>query len=187
LSPLTKPPSDLFGFPEFSPLPSPLFRIHQWGRDAWWFTNAGGGRFDINAPKGACYVADDPLGAYVEVFRDVPLIPEAEVLARRLAELEAPTLRIADCCSRKARRFGVTAAIHSTENYALTQEWARAFEGAGFDGIRYRVSHDPAQRLIGFALFSTAGGGTWPAKPPGPIPSDLIARARRIFGIQVVP
>jgi hypothetical protein len=53
--------------------------------------------------------------------------------------------------------------------------------------VRYLLSHDPAQRCIGVALFGSAGPADWSAAETGPIAPDLIRTARRAFGIQVLP
>jgi hypothetical protein len=94
---------------------------------------------------------------------------------------------LADCTESSARSFGVTAAIHSSESYERTQEWAAAFADAGFGGVRYLVSHDPAQRLIGVALFGPSGAADQPVAATASIESELIVAARERFGIIVLP
>jgi hypothetical protein len=93
---------------------------------------------------------------------------------------------LADCMSRLARAFGITAAIHSGEDYDRTQAWAAAFAPAGFDGVRYLVSHDPAQGYVGVALFGPAGAADWPVASTAPIDHELIREARWQFGIRVL-
>lgn len=167
-----------------------LYRIHRTGHGPWWFSHDGSGRFDLSDPEGlgTCYLAERPLGSFVEGFRDTALVDERDVEARVLSSvpLRAQAV-IADCCSQRARAFGVTAAIHSSEDYDRTQLWANAFARAGFDGVRYLVSHDPGQRLVGVALFGPAGAPAWPPGRAKPIPDDVIEQAGRIFGIRVVP
>ena len=107
---------------------------------------------------------------------------------RRLSTLRLrKAVTLADCTSRRARAWGVTGAIHSGQDYTLTQAWARAFSSGGFDGVRYLISHDPAQRLIGVALFGPARSPPWPAGRSARIGNDLIREAERLFGLQVVP
>lgn len=189
MSPLGEPPEDLAGFPGRRLLPTqPLFRIHRHGRDPWWFSHDGSGRFDLAAPRGTCYLAEDALGAFVEVFRTTAAVPDAEIAARRVSVLHVPeTLVVADCTARRARAFGITAAIHASEDYRRTQAWARALAEAGFGGVRYLVSHDPAQRLVGIALFGRAGAAAWPVASMEPIGRQMLLAARRSFGIRVVP
>jgi hypothetical protein len=68
-----------------------------------------------------------------------------------------------------------------------TRGWAEAFHAAGFQGIRYRVSHDPSQRAIGVALFGPAGEADWPAAAAEPIDGGLLALVRRRYGLIVLP
>lgn len=138
--------------------------------------------------RGTCYLAEDPLGSFVEAFRDTALVSGDDVDARCLTVVRPrKRLTLADCTARPARSFGVTAAIHSSENYALTQAWAAAFARAGFDGVRYLLSHDPAQRLVGVALFGPEGVADWPRGRYRAIEEDRLERAERLFGIRVLP
>jgi hypothetical protein len=165
-----------------------LFRIHRAGREPWWFASDGAGRFDLALPASTYYLAEDPLGAFVEVFRFTTLVPEVEVQARRLSTLRAPDgVVLANCAARRARAFGITAASHTGEDYDLTQAWAAAFAAAGFDGIRYLLSHDPAQRCVGIALFGMGGLSALPVDATEVIGRDLVEQARRRFGIRVLP
>lgn len=191
MSPLAAPPADLTGFPFWElALGTPLYRVHRATRSPWWFASraeSGGGRFDLPAPAGTCYLAEDPLGAFVEVFRETALVAQRDVDRRRLSVFTvAAPIRLADCTARGARAFGVTAAIHADPAYDLPGRWAVAFAGAGFDGVRYLVSHDPSARLVGVALFGRAGPAEWPAATT-PIPIDLCDRTATEFGIRVLP
>lgn len=204
MSPLSRPPEAPGAFDHFPELVlapgTELVRIHRRGRSPWWFSGEGSGRFDLGPPampsRGTCYLAQDPLGAFVEVFRDLRVIPESELRRRALSSIALPRpLRLADATARRARVFGVTGALHSTPDYALTRAWAAAFAGAGFDGVRYLLSHDPAQELVGYALFgarSEAGGpppdeDEWPPGEAGEIGFDLVHRARQELGLLAVP
>lgn len=187
--PLEKPPADLAGFPSVRlRRDAELFRIHRADRSPWWFSDDGSGRFDLEGDQGTCYLARTPLGAFVEVFRRVNLVGEPMIAARRLARLSPPQGgRLADCTDPVARRYGVTAAIHSQPEYALTRAWARALAAAGFVGVRYLLSHDPAQAEVGTALFGPAGEQDHPIADDGPIPTATIAEARLRFGLAVLP
>jgi RES domain len=122
------------------------------------------------------------------VFREMGVIPDIELLARRISVIHVPTpVRLADCTSPAAASFGVTAAIHSSEDYVNTQTWAGALAAAGFGGVRYLVSHDPAQRNVGVALFGSAGAGSLPVHSTDLISPRLISAAERIFGYRVIP
>jgi hypothetical protein len=176
LSPLARPSEDLTHFPAFALRAGEiLFRIRRADRSPWWFGSTGAGRFDLSPPRGTCYLAEDPLGAFVEVFREAHLVPEEAVRRRVQSHLGLPRpLRLADCAA-----------------LALTGAWAAAFATAGFDGIRYLLSHDPAQRLVGYALFGDAGEAhdaeTWPPGEAREIGVEVLARARRQFGFLIVP
>lgn len=183
--PLAEPPASLDGFPEADPL-GLLYRIHRAELEPVHFSSTGHGRFDLPAPEGTLYAALSALGAFLEVFRST-LIPLAEVEARAVATLSPPEpLRLADCTSKAARGYGITAAVHSTPDYELTQRWARAFRAAGFDGVFHLLGHDPSGGEIGIALFSSA-----PAPPvvqhDAPIEDGLIRLAQERFGVLVVP
>jgi hypothetical protein len=170
------------------PTSRPLYRIHRRDLGAWWFSHDASGRFDLRSPRGTCYLAEDPLGSFVEVFRDTRIVAERDVDGRVVSTLHvSEDVALADCTKSRARGFGVTAAIHSSEQYTRTQEWARAFADAGFSGIRYLVSHDPAQLLVGVALFGSAGAHDLPVAATRPIESAVVSAARDRFGILVVP
>jgi hypothetical protein len=190
VSPLVAPPDPaaLRSFPARAlGLAQPLYRIHRRVHGPSYYSSDGSGRFDLAAPRGTCYLATEPIGAFIEVFRNTALVAQADVTKRRLATLYvAREVILADCTVRPARAFGVTAAIHSTENYSLTQSWAAAFAQAGFGGVCYRLSHDPAQRCLGVALYGPSGASDWPVALDEPIGPELIDAARE-FGILVLP
>lgn len=193
MSPLAAPPGDLAHFPRHLLAPATfLARVHRADRGAWWFSADGSGRFDLPSPQGTCYLGESALAGFLVVFGGSALVAEPDVLRRRVSwPAVSGELALADCTVGSARAFGVTGAIHSTPDYALTQAWARAFAAAGFAGVRYRVSHDPEQRLVGVALFGPAGapadGALWPPGEPQPIGSELLREARERFGILVLP
>ena len=197
MTPLAAPPADPRELKEFPvvaiPAGTELVRIHRHRHGPLWFRHDGEGRFDLPPPRGTLYAAADPLGAYVEVFRHVRFVPREEIEARRLSTL-APRrgLRLADCTSRRARPFGLTGAIHTTPAYGETQVWASAFAAAGFDGIRSLLRHDPAQRLVGYALFGPAAGGDdadgdWEVTSTEPIDAALLREVEDRFGLSILP
>jgi hypothetical protein len=172
----------------------PLYRLHRAAREPWWFSADGSGRFDpVGTHAGACYVAYEPLGAWIEVFRKAMVIAEADVSARILTDLRAGRdLRLADLVSRRALSFGVTASLGADEDYSRSHDFAAAAVGAGFDGVRYRARHDPALRLTNVALFAATGApgttdATWPPCVSVPVPDELIEDAARTFGYRVLP
>jgi RES domain len=190
VSPLGLPPPDLGGFPTVE-LDSTrlLYRIHRRDKSPWWFSDDGSGRFDLlRTDHGTCYLAQRPVGAFVEVFRRDTVIPQAEVAVRSLAELHAAsTTTLANCTVSEARRFGVTAAIHSQPDYDVPRAWAQAFAEAGLGGILYRLSHDPSGSELGVALFGAAGEQNLPIESSVAIADDVLEEARMRFGILVLP
>jgi hypothetical protein len=188
--PLAEPPADLSGFPDWTLRPDQMLtRIHGVANDPRFFSSSGEGRFDLGSPRGTLYTAETPVGSFIEVFRAVLFVPQAEVDVRLLARIRVPNeRRLADCTSSRARRLGVTAAIHSTPDYALCERWAEAFAAARFAGIRYRVSHDPSTTEIGLALFGDEGVDlSLDVDADGPIPPGVVAELRKRFGILVLP
>jgi RES domain len=170
-----------------------IYRIHRTDGHPWWFSTDGSGHFDpLGTGFGACYLAERPLGAWVEGFRKAMLLAEAEVQNRALfAVALGRDLKLADLTSRRALQFGVTASVGANEDYTASQALASDAVESGFAGVRYLVRHDPAQPLYGIALFSEAGTtlGT-PSLPMGsdmPIPQQLVADAARLFSYRVLP
>ena len=116
------------------------------------------------------------------------MVPGEEIRLRRLVRIELPRdIELADCTAEQARTWGVTAEIHSTSQYHVTQPWADAFVRSGFDGIHYLLRHDPSQRLTGIVLFgpaaSPSGHTLGASEPLGP---DVLAEVERRFGIRVL-
>lgn len=67
-----------------------LYRIHRAGYGLWYFSADGTGRFDptSSSGRGACYLAEEPLGAWVETFRTVMTVAEDDVRSRVLSVVE---------------------------------------------------------------------------------------------------
>ena len=136
---------------------------------------------------GTCYLAEEEIGSFVEVFRDTSPIAPVATIERGTSVCAFPSdLVVADCTSRAARGFGVTAELHSGRDYSRSQAWAVALALAGFDGIRYFVSHDPAQSLVGIALFGTVGD-TPGSNRLRDIDPDVLKMAELQFGLQILP
>jgi hypothetical protein len=171
-----------------------IYRIHRSTKGAWWFSSDSSGRFDpIGSGTGACYLAERPLGAWVEVFRKQMLLSEADITERALFSGEVGReLRLADITSRRALEFGVTASLGANQDYTDSQAFAVQARCAGFDGIRYLVRQDPAQRRYGVALFGDTGAPDaadprWPQGDDRDIPTELIAEAEATFRYRVLP
>ena len=192
MSPLGPPPADFTHFPRWTlPTTRALYRIHRRDHGPWFFDNAPTGRFNLSGAFGTCYLALAPEGAFLETLgRQGRLIDPAEVASRALSTLYVPrAMMLANAGHARARAFGITAGISAMEepDRRSTRTWADAFHAAGFQGIRYHVSHDPSQRAIGVALFGSAGEADWPAAAAEPLDSRLLTLVRRRYGLVVLP
>lgn len=170
-----------------------LHRVHR--RAPWYFDASPDARFNpIHAAgRGASYWAEQPVGAFIEEFRTMRVIAEADVQARRLSTitLEAD-LTVVNLTVKKALRAGVTAAITSGADYSAAQRLASDLQGQ-CDGVRYRARHDLSQQLICVALFGPQGDQTndpdcgLPAAHTTAIPEDVLDDASRLFGYSILP
>lgn len=169
---LQPPPATLTGFPRLPARSQPreLYRIfHARHRTTglltppWYDSStvagqpAQGGRFDLDPPMGTCYWSDRRYGAWVEVFRGVRMLDPADARKRRLFVATPPKQRIADLTALAAYRFGVTAEVSTTPDYALPREWAAALAAHGFAAVRGTCRHDPTSRAHNIAVFGRAG------------------------------
>lgn len=187
---LPAPPDDLPQLPSAQLGAKHLWRIHAADVAPWFFDISPDGRFNL-AESGTCYLAEEPIGAFVEKFRRLlrpgGVIPEPLVDAQRISRLRPPKANVVDLTDPTVLGLiGLTAEIHSTTDYDLTQGWALALQEAGFDGIRYRARHDPRGQLVSIALF---GSGRAPrsAGKTTTVPADLIHEASATFAITVLP
>lgn len=169
---------------------SALHRIHRAGVAAGHYDTTGRHRFGSppGSPRyGVCYVALEPIAAYIEVFGRIAVLRAAEIGSRRVSEaVSARDLRLADLSHRSVLgRFGVTAAHSTGTDYTLSQALSSRLHDAGYDGIAYRVRHDPQMELEAVAVFARQPPPlAW--RDPRAIPSALIGQGLR-FGIQVLP
>jgi hypothetical protein len=173
-----------------------LARIHRSDRGVWWFSSDGTGRFDpVGVPDlGSCYLAAEDLGAFVEVFRTRMELDIADIERLHLSHVTlGRDLRLADLCARRALKYGVTAQLGADGDYEASQAFASTVAAVGFDGIRWWLRHDPAQKLVGIALFgpcglpSDAGTARWPQGHARPLSDQLLVSARRRFGYRLLP
>ncbi|MGH9139490.1 MAG: RES family NAD+ phosphorylase [Acidimicrobiales bacterium] len=137
-----------------------LHRVTRAEHGPWWFSSDGAGRFDLPAPRGTCYLADDPVLALFETLgatASAPVLAPSVVEDRRVWSVPLPDpCDAADTTVRRARAFGVTAELATITPHGQPQAWASAFRAAAFGGIRYRARHDPAGGRC-LALFGRAG------------------------------
>ncbi len=190
---------DLSGFPSRSLSEGrAIYRLHRRELGPFWFASTaeaapGGNRFDLAPPRGASYWALEPVVAVLETLarRPVTLIP-AELVDRfalTSAPLPRALERVANLPVKAARRFGLTAEIHTTTNRRLTRAWAAALDRAGFSAVLALPRHDVTGRHRTLTLWGSEGehppyGWDWrtAASEVGTVAADL-----RRWGITVVP
>jgi hypothetical protein len=146
-------------------------------RSPWWFASVSedsdyqGGRFDLAAPNGSCYLALSAVAAVLEAFRDFGkgLLPEEELRPRRRAEVVAPRTApiAANLADPEARGIaGVTAGLWAGGDEdvdvmaamrAKTQRWAMALSSAGWRSLHHGIQHDPSGSQRAVTLFDRAG------------------------------
>ena len=187
---LPAPPDDLPQLPTTKLGTKALWRIHPADVTPWFFDVGPDGRFNL-AESGTCYLAEQPIGAFVEKFgrllRPNGVIPEPLVDTQRLSRLRPPKASVVDLTDPAVLGLaGLTAEIHSTTDYNLTQGWALAFQEAGYAGVRYKARHDPRGELVSLALFGSAKPPRSAARTTA-IPVDLIHEASTTFAITVLP
>jgi hypothetical protein len=129
-----------------------LYRAHQKTLGPWWFANDLGGRFDVPAPLGTCYLAYSAACALRESLGRRLVLNTVGLSREELADRVVSTLRtpdsvlLANTTSSAATKSHITREISTVTPYALPQAWAAAFQLGGFGGVRY------------FGRFSTGAG-----------------------------
>lgn len=131
----------------------------------WWFASVPaepsiGGRFDLRAPGGTCYLAETVAAAVLEALQaHLTNLPEAELAARGAVHVAVPSGMppAADLGDPAGVELGVTAAIWAGPDQPLTQRWAAAFRRDGWWALYAGIQHDPSGQLRGVAVFDHAG------------------------------
>ena len=186
------PPSSstLGGFPRRSIGPkTQLYRVNRRPHGPWWFSSSGG-RFDLASPRGTCYLALEPIGAFLEAVgpeRANGAVATTLISKLMLWSLHIPSERqTADFTAARATRFGITLEISTIVPYDCPQAWARELDSARFEGITYFLRHDPSG-VRGLGLFGDAGEADWAKEQKSPIGQRLIERLDEDYGIEVLP
>lgn len=154
--------------------PKTWFRAHsnahheQSDRGCWWFASCapddtGGGRFDLPAPDGTCYLADDVEAAVRErlgpAWGSHPFLPQGALAGTTVSGIELAKYltasTVADTNNPDAAGF-TTRELSSGARYSLTRRHAAAFAAAGFTAIRYEPRFTPGA-VQAIALFGEAG------------------------------
>ena len=162
-------------------------RGHRVSNGPWWFSSSGGGRFDLSAPRGTCYIAFDETSAIRETVGEalasLGVIAHDFAAERALSTLRVPgTHDLADTCAAAAAAFGLTRELCSMTPYDVPRVWAAAFD-VEFDGLRYQTRFTTGPAANAAAVFGPSGEMSWPVDPR---PESFAAAARRC-GIAVQP
>lgn len=176
-----------------------MYRLHSRDLNPFWFSSTppddtGGNRFDLAPPRGTSYWALQAVVSILETIarRPVQMIPDA--LFNRFALTSAPLPHdltdIANLPVKAARRFGLTAEIHTTSNRLLTRAWAVRLADAGFSAILAFPRHDVTARHRALSLWDGRGehepyGWSW-EPTTGPVPAAL-KEELGTWGISVTP
>lgn len=186
---------DLAGFPAAESRGTTFYRAKRHDRGAWWFASTpadadgvDGGRFDLAEPRGTCYWADSVEVAVRERLAHHTLHTNT-VFAGRAREMVVVAARasrgrrFADVTDPAAVRSGVGAELQTMGDYRVPQAWARAFDAAGFAGVRYSTRFTSASAANAWAVFGSAGV---PRRPrPERVHRDGITACRE-SGIRVL-
>jgi hypothetical protein len=206
--PLADPPA---GAGSLSDLPArplagaPLFRV--WRRQLpggdvralpWWFASRPdeaerGGRFDLVAPDGTCYLATSLVAAVLEALQaHLRSLPRAELEVRAAVGIDPPPQApdAADLTDPTTAGRGVTAGVWADNDRPRTQRWATALRRDGWWALHSGVHHDPSGTLRAVALFDHAGEhepshpGSWQTTRRD-LTGDEVAVALADFGVHV--
>jgi len=160
---------DLSDFPAEESRGTTFYRAKRHDRGAWWFASTepdadgvDGGRFDLAVPRGTCYWADAVEVAVRERLAHHVLTTNTVFTARAremvvVAARASRGRRFADVTHPAAVRWGVGAELQTMGDYRVPQAWARAFDAAGFAGVRYSTRFTSAAAANAWAVFGAAG------------------------------
>lgn len=175
---LREPGQDLTHFPRTRLAGgTTVFRCHSADNGPWWFASRPddepGGRFDLQAPHGTCYVALDDQTAVLERFgpqiHRQGVVFEEAARGARISALKLPEdVDAADTADRRAAAW-VTRELMAGGDYRLTQRWAAAFFRAGCTGIRYQSRFATGHDQFAVALFGEQGTRPWPQGVPAEV------------------
>ena len=137
-----------------------LYRAHRSDNGPGWFASAGG-RFDLPAPHGTLYAADDTETALRErfgaVFAHTGVISYATAAETSVTALPGIPGRYANIGHAAAARFGVLRELATMTGYMIPQLWAAAFHGLGLRGVRYPSRFTTAPGPNAWAIFGEHG------------------------------
>lgn len=157
----------------------------------WWFCACGGCRFDLDEPRGTCYLATDPVSGLLESIGPEwatgrPLT-RAFVTGRTVHALDLPQrVTLANLTSRKAIGFRVTNELSDMTPYvprafATLLDGVTGRTGPAFDGLRFRSRFDTGATTRGVALFGDHGAQTsWTSAEVREVDEPLLDELRAL-------
>lgn len=172
-----------------------LYRIHEAGYGALWFSQDEKCRFALCAPhaKGSLYVCEVPLACWAEAFghhKPGMCVDERDIDVRRLSTITfEPDFKLADLTVREAGPANVSQAVIYA-NESDTQKSAAKMEEGGFEGVFWRSNRDLEGKLTSIALFGPAGAhNSWGdcTLDTRPISKSLARRAVNQLLYEIVP
>ena len=156
------PKLDLSGFPAKRLREGTVWRrAHRSAHEPWFYAAGRGGRFDLPAPSGTCYLATTPETAAREIigpdFIATGVVPDTLLTDRVVSEVLLPhAVRAARLTSSDAFGFGITNELCSSTDYSTAQQWAAALHHHRFNGIWYQPRFSPGSGRA-LALFGPSG------------------------------
>lgn len=138
---------DLTGFPdEILTADAHVYRSHSPEFGPCFFNGTPDFRFNLLDGRGTCYAGDDIETAVREKLREhvlgQGLVPASMARAFVVSEIiTSQPYRCASIDSPAAINHGVSRMLATMDDYDVPQQWAAAFDAAGFDGVRYGSSY----------------------------------------------
>ncbi len=139
---------------------------------------------------GTCYTSGDPLGAFIEIFGELPVITQGEIDRRAFAQIELPPEpRWADMTDPKIVGWGLDERIGVGDDYDTCQRWSEAPFTVGFTGVMFRARHFVGSMCPSVAIFGNPGYQPTQLRvlDSTPIPHYLVADACSTFGLERWP
>ncbi|MEO6715266.1 MAG: RES domain-containing protein [Mycobacteriales bacterium] len=154
-------------------------RQHAESTGPWWFSSTGAGRFDLQEPRGTCYLASSARAAVRERigpdFTAHAMVPRSLLQGRVVSALPVPhDVRAANLDAAAAARHGITRELSVMVPYDVPRAWAAALDHAAYGGIVAGLRYSPGG-AVGLALFGDAGERSELPGDPHPIAASTIA------------
>ncbi len=156
----------------------------------WYYCDCGECRFDLDDPRGTCYLGTDELvGVLESIGPEIHhgVIAAAYLDQRRLHRWRpSRPLTLADLANRRALGSGVTNELSTMTPFTVPRAWARAFDRS-FAGIVYRTRFDTGETARGVAHFGARGLARRKSGAGRVIDASLRDRLENECGVVVAP